>query len=198
MSDGRGYAARVSEHAKIIDEARQRIASGGKLNAASFEARIRAAGGDPDPALKQLARIVSVQRARALIAGPATPEPVAPPEPLHRPLALRAKPTITGNMDVRRERKGNSFVLAWTPEPKVVAWDVRFSERPDVRGEYVVREERTLPGPETTLELQLGDTPLRVHLLGRARDGRLVRRAIISALTRSGWDERWQRRASAS
>ena len=117
---------------------------------------------------------------------------------MHRPLALRTKPTITGNMDVRRERRGDSFVLAWTAEPKVVAWDVRLSERPDVRGDYVVREERTLPGPETSLELQLGDTPLRVHLLGRARDGRLVRRAIISALTREGWDERWQRRASAS
>ena len=48
------------------------------------------------------------------------------------------------------------------------------------------------------VELELGDTPSRVHLLGRGRDGRLVRRAIISALTREGWDERWQRRASAS
>ena len=89
-------------------------------------------------------------------------------------------------------------MLAWTAEPKVVAWDVRLSERPDVRGDYVVREERTLPATETSLELQLDDTPLRVHLLGRGRDGRLVRRAIISALTRPGWDERWQRRASAS
>jgi hypothetical protein len=188
----------MDEHAKIIDEARKRVASGGKLNASSFEARIRAAGGDPKPALKQLARIVSVQRARALIAGPPTHESAPAPEPLRRPLALRAKPTITGNMDVRRERQGDAFVLAWTAEPKVVAWDVRLSERPDVRGEYVVREERTLPGPETSLELQLGETPLRVHLLGRGRDGRLVRRAIISALTLPGWDERWQRRASAS
>jgi len=188
----------MDEHTKIIDEARKRVASGSKLNAASFEARIRAAGGDTGPALKQLARIVSVQRARALIAGPPTHEPEAAREPMHRPLALRTKPTITGNMDVRRERKGDSFVLAWAAEPKVVEWDVRLSERPDVRGDYVVRDERTLPGPETSLELQLGDTPLRVHLLGRARDGRLVRRAIISALTRPGWDERWQRRASAS
>ena len=68
----------------------------------------------------------------------------------------------------------------------------------DVRGDYVVREERTLPAAETTFEVELGDTPSRVHLLGRARDGRLVRRAIISALTAEGWDERWQRRASAS
>jgi hypothetical protein len=188
----------VDAHAKIIDEARKRVASGGKLDASTFEARIRAAGGDTERALQQLARIVSVQRARALIAGPPAREPEPAPEPLRRPLALRAKPTITGNMDVRRERRGDSFVLAWVAEPKVVAWDVRLSERLDVRGDYVVREERSLAGGETSLELELGDTPLRVHLLGRARDGRLVRRAIVSALTRDGWDERWQRRASAS
>jgi hypothetical protein len=188
----------MEEHAKIIDEARKRVASGGALNAASFEARIRAAGGDTERALQQLGRIVSVQRARALIEGPPMHEQRPKPEAVSRPLALRTKPTITGNMDVRRERNGDSFVLAWTAEPKVVAWEVRLSERPDVRGDYVVREERALPGPDTSLELQLGETPLRVHLLGRGRDGRLVRRAIISALTREGWDERWQRRASAS
>jgi hypothetical protein len=101
-------------------------------------------------------------------------------------------------MDVRRERRGDAFVLAWSTEPKVVAWDVRLSERPDVRGDYVVREERSLAADATSFELELGDDPLRVHLLGRGRDGRLVRRAIVSALTRDGWGERWQRRASAS
>lgn len=189
----------MSDHAKIIDEARKRVASGKRLDAQAFEGRIRAVGGDTERALKQLARIVSVQRARTLVAGPPSGEPtIPPPEPVTRPLALRTKPTITGNMDVRRERRGDTFVLAWTAEPKVVAWDVRLSDRPDVRGDYIVREERTLPGPETRLELELGDAPSRVHLLGRGRDGRLVRRAIISALTREGWDERWQRRASAS
>lgn len=188
----------MDEHTEIIDEARKRVASGKSLDAAALEARIRSAGGDTERALKQLARIVSVQRARNLIAGPAAHEVAPAPEPQLRPLALRTKPTITGNMEVRRERRGDAFVLAWSAEPKVVAWDVRLSERPDVRGEYVVREERSLPGPETSFEIQLGDAPSRVHLLGRARDGRLVRRAIISALTREGWGERWQRRASAS
>jgi hypothetical protein len=188
----------MDDHAKIIDEARKRVASGGKLNAAAFEARIRAAGGDTERALKQLARIVSVQRARALIAGPPDHQAEAAPVAARRPLALRAKPTITGNMDVRRERRGDSFVLTWTTEPKVVEWDVRLSERPDVRGDYVVRAERSLPGSTTSFELELGDDPIRVHLLGRGRDGRLVRRAIVSALTREGWGERWQRRASAS
>ena len=188
----------MSDHAKIIDEARKHVASGNELDVASFEARIRTAGGDADRALRQLARIASVQRARALLAAPPARVPEAAPEPAGRPLALRAKPTITGNMDVRREQRGDAFALVWTAEAKVVAWDVRLSERPDVRGDYVVREERSLPGSETSLEIELGDTPLRVHLLGRGRDGRLVRRAIVSALTREGWDERWQRRASAS
>ena len=101
-------------------------------------------------------------------------------------------------MDVRRERRSDGFVLEWATEPKVVAWEVRVSERPDVRGDYTVREERSLPGDATSLELPLGDSPLRVHLLGRDRGGRLVRRAIVSALTRDGWGERWERRASAS
>jgi hypothetical protein len=186
----------VEEHARIIAEARKRVASGGTFNAAAFEARIRAAGGDTESALKQLSRVGSVQRARALIAGPPADEPKA--DSVRRPPPLRTKPTISGNMDVRGERRADAFVLAWTTEPKVVSWDVRLSERPDVRGDYVVREERSLAGDTTSLELQLGDDPVRVHLLGRGRDGRLVRRAIVSALTREGWGERWQRRASAS
>lgn len=188
----------MDEHAKIIDEARKRVASGGVLDTPALEARIRASGGDTERALKQLARVVSVQRARTLVDGPPRIEPPPAPEPARRPLALRTKPTITGNMDVARERQGDGFVLAWTTEPKVASWEIRISERADARADYVVREERTAGAGETRLELDLGDTPLRVHLLGRARDGRLVRRAIISALTREGWDDRWQRRASAS
>ena len=183
----------MDEHAKIIDEARKRLAAGGTFNVTAFEARIRAAGGDTETALKQLSRIVSVQRARALLAGPPAPAPA--PAPVRRPLALRAKPPITGNMDVRRK---NEYVLEWTTEPKVAAWDVRLSERPDARGDYVVLEERSLPGDATSIELPVGDLPLRVHLLGRDRGGKLVRRAIISALTRDGWSARWERRASAS
>jgi hypothetical protein len=186
----------MDEHAKIIDEARKRVASGRDVDAAAFEARIRAAGGEIERPLAQLARVVSVARARALVAGQATP--AAPePETARRPL-FRTRPTITGNMDLRRERAADAFVLVWDLERKVTSWDVRFSERPDARGEYAVREERTLPGDATTLELPLGDRPLRVHLLGRDRSGRLVRRAIVSALTRDGWADRWERRASAS
>jgi hypothetical protein len=188
----------MDEHAKIIAEARRRVASGETLDAAAFETRIRAIDGPSlDQALRQLTRIASVQRARTRLAGPQpaprAPEPVAPRKPL-----IRTKPTVTANMDVARDRDADGFVLTWPADPKVAAWDVRFSERPDARGDYIVRDELTLPGQATTIAVPLGDAPFRVHLLGRDRGGRLVRRAIVSALTRDTWGDRWERRASAS
>jgi hypothetical protein len=39
---------------------------------------------------------------------------------------------------------------------------------------------------------------VRVHVLGRGRDGRLLRRAIVSGLTRENREARWERRPSAS
>jgi hypothetical protein len=101
-------------------------------------------------------------------------------------------------MDVRRRADGGRLGLEWDAAPAVAGWEVRFSERPDARGEYVVREELSLPGGATGVDVPLGELPLRVHVLGRSRDGRLVRRAVVSGLTRAGWNERWLRRASAS
>ncbi|HEX7525899.1 MAG TPA: hypothetical protein VF327_06290, partial [Gaiellaceae bacterium] len=75
---------------------------------------------------------------------------------------------------------------------------VRISERSGPRGGYVVREERELPAGATSFELPLGADALRVHLLGRGRGGKLVRRAVMSPLTPESWGERWQRRASAA
>jgi hypothetical protein len=95
-------------------------------------------------------------------------------------------------------RRGEGDELVWAREAKVTAWELRISERPDPRGDYEVRETGELPGEATSVELPLGETPLRVHLLGRDRGGRLVRRAILSGLTRETWADRWQRRASAS
>ena len=60
------------------------------------------------------------------------------------------------------------------------------------------RQSGELPGDATRVELPIGETPVRVHLLGRDRGGRLVRRAILSGLTRETWGDRWQRRATAS
>ena len=190
-------AGEADEFAAIINEARAAIADGRQPDARALEARIRAAakrqGSDAERPLKQLERVFAIHRARNAV----TREPAAPPAPLRR-VAFRARPTITGNMDVRREMRGEAFTLSWDTTPSIREWEVRISGRPDARRDYAVRETLKLPAAETTLQLELGELPLRVHLLGRSRDGRLVGRAVISGLTRESWTERWQRRASAS
>ncbi|MCW2977812.1 MAG: hypothetical protein JWM06_3093 [Actinomycetia bacterium] len=182
----------------ILDAARADIAAGRDPDEQALADRIRRTGGGAK-ALAQLERVLTVQRARARLAAPPTPPPPAPSAVRSRGRApFRAQPTITGNMEVRRARIDDSVVLSWDAAPAVTAWEVRFSERADARSEYVVRETLTLPATTTSVPLTLSELPLRVHLLGRANDGRLVRRAIVSALTRDNWDDRWQRRASAS
>lgn len=172
----------------IIDEARALVAAGESPDWKAFRDRIRALGGDQRDALRRLERVGAVHRARASAApAPASARPAR--------ALLKTRPTITGNMDIRRD---GAATLVWRPEPKVAAWEVRISERPDPRGDYEVRESGELPGDATSVDLPLGDTPLRIHLLGRDRGGRLARRAIVSGLTRETWGERWQRRASAS
>ena len=89
-------------------------------------------------------------------------------------------------------------MLRWDAVPECSTGSLRVSERRDPRGGYVVREERELPANATSAELALGERPLRVHLLGRGRGGKLVRRAVMSPLTPESWGERWQRRASAA
>ncbi len=197
-----GYRSRVPDetYAEIIAEVRAAVADRREPDRQSLESRIRAVRGDAtseERALQQLERVLSVHRARRLM----NRELVAPvprsPVPSLR-AALRARPTISANMEVRQRRDGERFLLAWDTTPAVAGWEVRFSERPDPRGDYEVRNSLMLPAETTTVELPLGEKPLRVHLLGRSRDGRLLRRAVISALTRAAWSERWERRASAS
>jgi len=175
----------------IIDEARATIARGGSPDWKQLRDRIRALGGDQREALRRLERVGAVHRARSSVAAAAP----SAPAPAKRPALLRPRATITGNMNVRR---GDGTTLTWTREPKVTTWELRISERPEPRGDYEVKETGELPGEATSVELPLGDVPLRVHLLGRDRGGRLVRRAIVSGLTRETWQDRWQRRASAS
>ena len=188
------------EYAAIIAEARATVAAREDPAAQALEARIRAAGGDAKSeqrALAQLERVLSVHRSRALLTRQPTAPTPPPPAPSLR-AALRTRPMISANMEVRQQTDGERFLLTWETTPAIAGWEVRFSERPDARGDYEVRETLTLPADTTTVEVPLGDKPLRVHLLGRSRDGRLLRRAVISALTRDGWNERWERRASAS
>lgn len=185
-------------YAAIIAEARAKVAA--RQDPTGLEARIRAAGGDAAAerrALQQLERVLSVHRARALVGRePAAPPPSRPAASLRS--ALRTRPTISANMAVRPQAVDGRFVLLWETAPAIAGWEVRISERPDARADYEVRETLTLPAETTTVDVLLSDNPLRVHLLGRSRDGRLLRRAVISGLTRAGWGERWDRRASAS
>jgi hypothetical protein len=111
--------------------------------------------------------------------------------------ALRTRPTIVGNLDVRRESR-DAFVLAWDALPAVLDWEVRFSERADARSDYRELAVHELPAATTRIELPLGDRPFRVNVVGRGRGGRAVRRALLSGLTRETWGDRWQRRATAS
>jgi hypothetical protein len=197
----------------IIDEARAAVAARREPNMQALEASVRAVAtlersqGDAaqrsatdkaeTEALEQLRRVVAVHRARVRLSR--EPEPASPPPAVAAPTPLRAllrtRPTITGNMDVSRKRDGDKLLLRWDAVAGVTEWEVRFSERADARADYVVAETLTLPAEATGVEVPLGDRTMRVHLLGRARGGKLVRRAMISALTRDTWSEKWERRA---
>ncbi len=195
----------MDEYAVILDQARASIAAGRTPDWSVLEARVQAVALHPRArseadreqearALKQLRVLASVQRARARIA----PAPDERAKPTRRPSALRERPTITGNMEVTRDTDGEAFVLRWQAAPDVLEWAVRVSERRGPRGGYVARDECQLPAGATSVEVRLGPDALRVHLLGRGRGGRLVRRAVMSPLTPESWGERWQRRASAA
>jgi hypothetical protein len=193
-------AGGTDEFKAIIDEARAAIADGRQPDARALETRIRSAAkrheASPTRPLKQLERVLAIHRARgALARAPAAPQ--APTSPQRRP-AIRTRPTITGNMEAHRKKGAEGFVLAWDAAADVTAWEVRISERPDARQDYAVRDTLKHAANETSVELPLGDRSVRVHVLGRNRGGKLVRRAVISGLTADSWNERWQRRASAS
>lgn len=180
----------------VIAEARSALAAGTPVSRERLAARIRSltAGEATEQALAQLDRVLAVGRAKARLSRPAAPPP---PRPSLRS-SLRARPTLTANMDVRRQRNGEDYVLAWDREPGVAEWEIRVAERADARSEYVPLRNVTLAGAATSMELSLGDRTVRVHVLGRARGGKLLRRAMIAGLSRANWGERWQKRPSAS
>ena len=185
----------------VVAEARASIAAGAEPDWHALKARITESGGRKDRAqeraLQQLERLSAVRRARTLVDRAPTPPPPPPGRPGQRS-GFRTRPTITGNMDVRRSGDAEAAALSWDTTPGVASWDVRVSRRPNARAAYAAEEERSLPASETTVALQLQDLPIRVHLLGRGSGGQLLQRALISGLTRANWNERWQRRATAS
>jgi hypothetical protein len=198
--------ASTDPYAEILAELRAAVVAGEAPDEAAVSERIRAVGGDAaaeQRALQQLARVLSVHRARSAVARQAERRP-AGIEPSRlavgrgpRRALIKTRVTVTGNMDVRRAGTDDAPQLTWEAAPGVTEWEVRFSDRPDPRRDYVVRDTTTLPGEARSIAVSLGDHPVRVHLLGRGR-GKLVRRAIVSSLTRDSWGDRWERRPSAS
>ena len=179
----------------ILDEARKQIARGVEPDAAALEARIReVVAPEGGQALRQLERLLAVHRARRSLATPLAAPP--PARPARRAEIYRARPTIAANMTVRARAERDAIVLEWDAQRGVTSWEARVAERPDPRSTYVDRETVALAGP--TLELTLADRPQRVSLVGKNANGRIVQRALISGLTSSNWNQRWQQRPTAS
>ncbi len=145
-----------------------------------------------DETLEALEAIVSSAR------GPAAAVPTAPPPRPIRRLALQPSATIVGNMAVRKKPADTGLELSWDGAPNVAEWAIRVSARPDPRQDYVEGELLTLPAGACSFVVPLDDHPRRIQLYGHARDGRIVRRAIISALTRGNSNAQWKRQATAS
>ena len=134
------------------------------------------------------------------IVATAVPAPAAAPRaarPIRR-LALQPSATIVGNMAVRKQPTARGLELAWDAAPQVVEWVVRVSVRPDPRQDYVEGEAETLPASTRSYEVELDDHPRRIQLYGHARGGKIVRRAVISALTSGNSGAQWKRQATAS
>jgi len=154
----------------------------------------RAVTGAEDAALVALRAIVG---AAAAPAAPPAPAPGSPPARPVRRLALQPSATIVGNMAVRKQPTANGLELSWDAVANVIEWRVRVSPRPDPRRDYVEGEVVTLPAGATSVEVELDEHPRRIQLYGHGRDGRIVRRAIVSALTSGNSGAQWKRQGSA-
>jgi len=143
-------------------------------------------------ALAALRTIVETARAATAPAAKAVP---------HRPvkrLVLEPSATIVGNMTVRKQQTGQGLELSWDGAANITGWKLRVSIRPDPRKDYVEHEVVTLPAGSNSFMVELDDHPRRIQLYGHARDGRTVRRATISALTRGNRGSQWKRQPTAS
>lgn len=141
--------------------------------------------------LAALEAIVDASRPAARPAAGPTPRPI-------RRLTLQPSATIVGNMAVRKKSTGDGIELAWDVAPGVTEWTIRVSVRPDPRQDYVEGELLTLPLAAARFEVALDELPRRIQLYGLARDGRIVRRAVVSALTSGNSSAQWKRQATAS
>lgn len=205
--------------AAVVADARAQVRAGHAPDRRALEARVRGVvergrgapgGAGPEDlaqaeraALEAIERVAAVHRAYRRLAQPA--EPPRSSAPASRPSAtprrlggLRPRATVTGTLDVRRSERDGRPVLEWSRVPAVRTWEVRLAEKRDVRADYALTETVVLPPETTSVEIPLGDRPLRVSVIGQARDGRPLRRALVAGLTVESWPGRWERRATAS
>ena len=141
------------------------------------------------------AKNVALAALKEIVASAPRPE-APPPRPVRR-LALQPSATIVGNMAVRKKPTAEGLELSWDPSPKVTEWKLRVSVRRDPRAEYVDGDVTTMPAGSSSFEVALDELPRRIQLHGHARDGRIVRRAVVSALTSGNSGAQWKRQATA-
>jgi hypothetical protein len=153
----------------VLAEARAAIAAGRFPDVIALRTRL---AGDAD-ALARLDSVLAVHRARARLAQKVSDTKVSDTRS-----PLRTRVFASGDLAVRR---GDEHVIEWASDPAVHRWEIR-----------VRSESRELSEPRA--ELVLTDRPVRVNIVGRSRTGKVVRRAVLSGLTRDNWNDRWQRR----
>jgi len=193
-------------HALYLREAKRLVIAGLVPDERGLEAGIRAetrsyltahpwfesSGLEPVAAAVEKATLTALQT----IVASARP-PARPARPVRR-LALQPAATMIGNMIVRKRRTSTGVELAWDGAPSVAEWTLRVSTRPDPRQDYVDGEAVTLPATARSYDIPLDEHPRRIQLYGHARDGRIVRRAVISALTSGNSGAQWKRQSTAS
>jgi hypothetical protein len=156
------------------------------------------AGLEPEFAETEGAALVTLHAIVASApAATASAPAVEPARPVRR-LVLQPSATIVGNMAVSKKQTADGLELSWDTAPNVAEWRLRVSVRPDPRQDYVEGDVVTLPAGSTSWEVELDEHPRRIQLYGHARDGRIVRRAAISALTSGNSGAQWKRQATAS
>jgi len=178
--------------AAIRGETERYLSSHPWLAAAALEPAVRTT---EDASLAALRGIVATANPATTVS--AAPPVAALPRAVKR-LALQPSATIVGNMSVTKQASEAGVELTWDAAANVTQWTVRVSSRPDPRRDYVEGELVTLPASTTSFVAHLDDHPRRIQLYGHARDGRIVRRAIISALTTGNSGSQWKRQATAS
>ena len=195
-------------HALYVREAQRLVIAGLLPDESGLEAGIRAEtrrylrahSWFEGHAFEQVAaagEAATIAALKAVIAAARLPVAPGPPARPVRRLAIQPAATMVGNMVMRKKRTDAGVELSWDGAPGVVEWTLRVSTRPDPRQDYVDAEPVSLPAKARSFEVTLDEVPRRIQLYGHARDGRIVRRVVISALTSGNSGAQWKRQSTA-